>query len=145
MKRVLAILTVVMLLFALTGCTDGPLIATATPEPTPEPTPDPTPEPFYQEDVVWPETSLTVLLPHFTPTLEIVTQRGDEHFFATFTEHDSTIIENYKQALLDHGFTVIEEDANGLYVVSHEDSEGLLTVQLFYDQGAGTIQISDKR
>lgn len=143
MKRFLVVFAALALLLALTGCTDGPLVATATPKPTA--TPEPTPEPFYQEEVVWPETSLTALLPHFTPTLEVATQRGDEHFFATFTEHDSDIIENYKAALLECGFTIVEKDEDGLYIVSHEDSDGLLTVQIFYDQGAGTIQISDKR
>ena len=91
------------------------------------------------------ETSLTALLPHFKPTLEIMTQRGDEHFFASFTEYDSNIITDYKAALLESGFTVVEQDADGLYVVSHEDSDGLLTVQIFYEYGAGTIQITDKR
>ena len=142
MKR-FAVIFVLIALLALTGCTDGPLVVTATPEPTPEVTP--TPEPIYQEDVVWPETSLTALLPHFTPTLEIMTQRGDEHFFASFTEYDTNIITDYKAALLESGFTVVEQDADGLYVVSHEDSDGLLTVQIYYEGGSGTIPITDKR
>ena len=143
MKRFAVMFVVFALLLALTGCTDGPLVATATPEPTPEVTP--TPEPIYQEDVIWPETSLTKLLPHFKPTLEIMTQRGDEHFFASFTEYDYNVIESYKEALLESGFTVVEQDGDGLYVVSHEDSDGLLTVQIYYEYGAGTIQITDKR
>ena len=151
MKRFAVIFVILALLLALTGCTDGPLVATATPEPTPEvtpapePTPEPTPEPIFQEDVIWPETSLTMLLPHFKPTLEIMTQRGDEHFFASFTEYDSNVIEKYKEALLESGFTVVEQDGDGIYVVSHEDSDGLLTVQIYYEGGSGTIQITDKR
>ena len=86
-----------------------------------------------------------MLLPHFKPTLEIMTQRGDEHFFASFTEYDSTVIESYKEALLESGFTVVEQDGDGIYVVSHEDSDGLLTVQIYYEGGSGTIQITDKR
>ena len=74
-----------------------------------------------------------------------MSQRGDEHFFASFTEYDTSIIDLYKEKLGEYGFTVIEHDADGLYVVTHEDSDGLLKVQIFYDGGAGTIQISDGR
>ena len=49
------------------------------------------------------------------------------------------------EALLESGFTVVEQDGDGIYVVSHEDSDGLLTVQIYYEGGSGTIQITDKR
>lgn len=155
MKRFFSLLLILCALCMLTACTDGPLVTTATPAPSDEaePTasaepsaePEPTPVMIFEENIVWPETSLTQLVPHFQPTLEIMTQNGDEHFFASFTEYDSEIINLYKSKLLDYGFTVIEQDTDGLYIVSHEESNGLLKVQIFYDGAAGTIQISDNR
>ena len=56
-------------------------------------------------------------------------------------------IEKGSRIIVRHGFhfTVVEQDGDGIYVVSHEDSDGLLTVQIYYEGGSGTIQITDKR
>ena len=146
MKRFLAIMLVLCALFTLTACSDGPLIATATPEPTPTPTPEPTPEPtptpYFEENVIWPETSLTKLLPHFQPTLEIASQQGDEIFFAAFTEYDASIINNYCTRLQDEmGFTVTTESGTGLVTATGEVDGISLKVQIFFDGVSGTFQI----
>ena len=146
MKRFLAIMLVLCALFTLTACSDGPLIATATPEPTPTPTPEPTPEPtptpYFEENVIWPETSLTKLLPHFQPTLEIASQKGDEIFFAAFTEYDPGVINRYCTALQDDmGMTVTTEAGSGLVVATGEIEGIQLKVQIFFDGVSGTIQI----
>ena len=146
MKKILSLLMLAVLSLALlTACTDGPLVATATPEPTPQPTPQPTPEMIFQENVYWPEEGLATLLPHFQPQLETLSTRGEELFFASFTEADTKVIDNYRQALKDAGFTDITEESEMIFAAALEGTEGLLKVQVFYDGGAGTIQISDTR
>ena len=146
MKKILSLLMLAVLSLALlTACTDGPLVATATPEPTPEPTPQPTPEMIFQENVYWPEEGLATLLPHFQPQLETLSTRGEELLFASFTEADTKVIDNYRQALKDAGFTDITEESEMIFAAALEGTEGLLKVQVFYDGGAGTIQISDTR
>lgn len=146
MKKILSLLMLAVLSLALlTACTDGPLVATATPEPTPEPMPEPTPEMIFQENVYWPEEGLATLLPHFQPQLETLSTRGEELLFASFTEADTKVIDNYRQALKDAGFTDITEESEMIFAAALEGTEGLLKVQVFYDGGAGTIQISDTR
>ena len=146
MKKILSLLMLAVLSLALlTACTDGPLVATATPEPTPEPTPGPTPEMVFQENVYWPREGLATLLPHFQPQLETLSTRGEELLFASFTEADTKVIDNYRQALKDAGFTDITEESEMIFAAALEGTEGLLKVQVFYDGGAGTIQISDTR
>ena len=146
MKKILSLLMLAVLSLALlTACTDGPLVATATPEPTPQPTPEPTPEMIFQENVYWPEEGLATLLPHFQPQLETLSTRGEELLFASFTEADTKVIDNYRQALKDAGFTDITEESEMIFAAALEGTEGLLKVQVFYDGGAGTIQISDTR
>ena len=138
MKKILSLLMLAVLSLALlTACTDGPLVATATPEPTPEM--------IFQENVYWPEEGLATLLPHFQPQLETLSTRGEELLFASFTEADTKVIDNYRQALKDAGFTDITEESEMIFAAALEGTEGLLKVQVFYDGGAGTIQISDTR
>lgn len=149
MKRMLAILMILCALCALTGCTDGPLVATATPAPTPTPTPEPTPEPtptpYYVENVVWPETSITKLLPHFQPTLEVASQQGDEFFFAAFSEPDNGVINRYLSQLQEElGFTVSTDAATGMVIATGEVDGNKLKVQFYYDGGYGTIQINNE-
>ena len=147
MKRMIALVLVLCALLALTGCTDGPLIATATPAPTPtptpEPTPKPTPEPYFAENVIWPETSLTKLLPHFQPTLEVASQKGDAFFFGAFSEPSVSVINAYCAELEKIGFTVTTQAGSGLFVATGEVDGIPLTIQLFFDGSAGTIQISN--
>ena len=84
-------------------------------------------------------------LPHFQPQLETLSTRGEELFFASFTEADTKVIDDYRQALKDAGFTDITEESEMIFAAALEGTEGLLKVQVFYDGGAGTIQISDTR
>ena len=146
MKKILSLLMLAVLSLALlTACTDGPLVATATPEPTPQPTPEPTPEIIFPENVYRPAEGVATLLPHFQPQLETLSTRGEELLFASFTEADTKVIDNYRQALKDAGFTDITEESEMIFAAALEGTEGLLKVQVFYDGGAGTIQISDTR
>ena len=146
MKKILSLLMLAVLSLALlTACTDGPLVATATPEPPPEPTPEPPPEMILQENGYWPEEGVATRLPHFQPQLETLSTRGEELLFASFTEADTKVIDNYRQALKDAGFTDITEESEMIFAAALEGTEGLLKVQVFYDGGAGTIQISDTR
>ena len=147
MKKILSLLMLAVLSLALlTACTDGPLVATATPEPTPEPTPRAHPgDDFPGKRRLWPEEGLATLLPHFQPQLETLSTRGEELLFASFTEADTKVIDNYRQALKDAGFTDITEESEMIFAAALEGTEGLLKVQVLYDGGAGTIQISDTR
>lgn len=148
MKRFISLMLVLCTLLALTACTDGPLVATATPEPTPTPTPtpEPTPKPtpYYVENVVWPETSITKLLPHFQPTLEVASQQGDEFFFGAFSEPDNGVINRYCSELEALGFTVTTEAGSGIVVAQGEVDGTKLKVQFYYDGGYGTIQINNE-
>lgn len=141
MKKALTLLIAMALLLTLSACTDGPLVVVASPEPSPEPTPEVT----YQEDVYWPEEGLFTLLPRFPTRLDVLTQTGDESFFVSFYEPDSGIIDNYLVALKEAGFTEVEEENDILFIATHEDSDGLLRVQLLYEGGYGTLQLSDNR
>lgn len=146
MKKFIALFLVCAVLFALTACTDGPLIATATPEPTPTPTAEPTPESVYQEDVFLPhDEGLGALVPEFPCMLEVLVETGDESLFAVFEEYDTTLISDYIQALKDAGFTVIEEDSDMFFSASMEGTDGLLRVNVMYEGGYGTLQIYDDR
>lgn len=146
MKKLLPFLLVFISLLALTACTDGPLIATATPVPTPTPTPAPTVESTYQEYVFLPtDEGLGALLPEFPCMLEVLVETGDDSLFAVFEEYDSSIIYDYIQDLKDAGFNVIEEDSDMFFSASMEGTDGLLRVNLMYEGGYGTLQVYDDR
>lgn len=145
MKRYFALLLLLAALLALSACTDGPLVATATPQPTPEPTPAPTPVVIYQEDVMWPEEGMATLLPALTTRLDVMTQTDETLFFAAFTEPDSRVIKRYLEALKEAGFTDVEEESETLYIAALEGTQGLLKVQLWYESGGGTLQLMDNR
>jgi hypothetical protein len=145
MKRKFALMLLLAALLLLSACADGPLIATATPQPTPVPSPEPTPEILYQEDVMWPEEGMAALLPTFSPMLDVMTQTGEELFFAAFTEPDGRVIDQYLEALKEAGYTDVEEESETLYIAALEGTEGLLKVQLWYESGGGTLQLVDHR
>ena len=146
MKKLLALLLVLLSLLALTACTDGPLVVTATPAPTPTPTPAPTTESIYQEYVFLPpDEGLGALLPEFPCMLEVLMETGDESLFAVFEEYNSSIIDDYIHDLKDAGFTVIEEESDMFFSASMEGTDGLLRVSLMYEGGYGTLQVYDDR
>ena len=146
MKKLLALLLVLLSLLALTACTDGPLVVTATPAPTPTPTPAPTTESTYQEYVFLPtDEGLGALLPEFPCMLEVLMETGDESLFAVFEEYNSSIIDDYIQDLKDAGFTVIEEESDMFFSASMEGTDGLLLVSLMYEGVYGTLQVYDDR
>lgn len=148
MKRIFALMLALCLLLSLTACGGTPLVATATPAPTPTPTPEPTPEPtptpFFAENVIWPETSLTKLLPAFQPTLEVASQQGDEFFFCAFSESDPGVINRYIKKLEEMGFTVNTETGSGLFTLEGEVEGQKLNIQLFYDNINGTLQVKNE-
>ena len=146
MKRLLALLLALCALSMLTACTDGPLIATATPVPTPTPTPEPTPEVTYLEYEFLPQDEgIGALIPDFPLILEVVVITGDESIFAVFEEYDSSTIDDYIQSLKDAGFTVIDEESDMFFAASKEGTDGLLRVNLMYEGGYGTLQVYDDR
>ena len=152
MKRLIAMLMVLLTLLALTSCGGAPLVATATPEPTVTPEPTATPEPTKEAPKAtmlpvdsWPQTELTKMLPEFPSKLETAMQRGDELFFCAFTEFDASAMTDYYDALKAAGFTVVIEDNGYVYSASHEELGEDDVVQLFFEGSAGTLQLTDKR
>lgn len=140
-SKMLIIVAMVTLTLALTACAGAPVAPTAAPSAAASPTPIVT----YEEDVAWPTEGMATLLPPMAIMLDTMMQQDETSFFASFTEYDGQIVTDYRAALIAAGYTVILEDGDNLYSASKEDSDGLLTVQLYYESGMGTVQLSDKR
>ena len=156
MQKILSVILLAALLLTLTACTGGPLVATATPEPTPTPsptpTPVPTPTPYIQmfQMEIWPETSMTKLLPVFPYMLENAMQTDDEYFYATYQLTRETEFTDYVADLKEAGFTDIEQDEADpelgfIFIASKEGTDGKFSVSLWWDGGYGNIQIKDDR
>lgn len=144
-SKTLVIAALVALSLALTACAGAPVAPTVSPSATPSVAASPTPVVIYEEDIAWPAQGMATLLPPMAIMLDTMMQQDETAFFASFTEYDGQIIVDYKTALIAAGYNVVLEDGDNLYSASKEDSDGLLTVQLYYESGMGTIQLSDQR
>ncbi|GEM_PF-1988732 len=150
MQKLLTVLLAIVLLFTLTACTGGPLVATATPSPTPTPVPTPTPYVQMFTNEIWPETSITKQLPVFPYMLENAMQTDDEYFYATYQITRIDEFTGYVDDLKEAGFTVIEEELADpqqgyMYIASLEGSDGKFKISLWWDGGYGNLQVTDTR